>query len=82
MLYIIYYRIHVYIYRNREMKEIISTFGVIRHDNDVTQSAARRQFILAHVLPAIKQKLVGLLLMIIHNHPSLSTGEKLWENKN
>ena len=32
---------------------------MFRHDNDVTQSAARRQFILANVLPGIKQKLVG-----------------------
>ena len=63
------------------MKEFISTFGVIRHDNDVTQSAARRQFILAHVLPAIKQKLVRPLLIIIHNHPSLSTGENFGKIK-
>ena len=61
------------------MKEIISTFGVIRHDNDVTQSAARRQFILAHVLPAIKQKLVRPLLIIMH--PSLSTGENFGKIK-
>ena len=33
----------------------------IKHDHDVTQSAARRQFLLANVLPNIKQKLVSTI---------------------
>ena len=33
----------------------------IKHDHDVTQSAARRQFLLASVLPGIKQRLVSCI---------------------
>jgi hypothetical protein len=33
----------------------------VKHDHEVSQSAARRQFLLASVLPTIKQRLLNII---------------------
>jgi hypothetical protein len=46
----------------------------IKHDHEVSQSAARRQFLLANVLPTIKQRLLNIITSAL-NQVTLLIGQ-------